>query len=168
MNNISDFITWCNLNSGFLTVIIFVLTLLIGWLSGFFAQIKKRPKFNIELIDIPTFCCKKETKRKENNHDCYRTIIALYLSITNIGTAPTSILDVEVGYKTNSWDHLFSWLWIKQTNSLEDFTANVEGYTKIYPFFTQKNYLMNNSTNLFINIGENKFGMKYFESIEYW
>src|SRR5574344_1947769 len=153
MLNIKPIIDWCNNNSGFLTLIIFILTICFGWLSGFFAQIRKQPKFKIELINIPTFCCKVPTGRTDNDIIYYRTAIVLYLSISNIGTAPSDILEVEVGYKTKSLDHLFTWLWLKQVNSLLDFAVNFNDYQKVYPFFTQKNFLMDNQTNTFLNIG---------------
>ena len=52
---IKDITDWCNQNSGFLTAIIFILTLVIGWISGFFKLIRKRPKFKIETIEGATF-----------------------------------------------------------------------------------------------------------------
>jgi hypothetical protein len=52
----NELINWTNINSGFLTLLIFVIILLFGWMSGIFNNLRHRPKFIIDIIPDPTFC----------------------------------------------------------------------------------------------------------------
>ena len=165
---IQTIIDWCNINAGFLTLIIFIISILLGWLSGIFTHIKRRPKLILDLINIPSFLCFVKTGRKKENIETYRIAISLYLTIKNIGTASTSITKVRVGYKIKSKLYKYKHFWIEQINALEDFSADMNGYKKVYPFFTQQNALINNDTNLHLKEGEYKNGIKYFESPEFW
>lgn len=168
MESIKEIINWCNSNCGFLTLLLFLMTILWGWVSGFFSQIKKKPKFKIEILGAPTFCCKMSTNRICHETPCFRTIVVLYLSVSNIGNAASSINEIKVGYKTKAIDYIFKRYWLKEHVSLLDFTAKIGEDTKVYPFFNQKNNLTENKTDCYLNIGQNKLGIVYFESEEYY
>lgn len=164
MDIIKDIINWSNTNSGFLALLIFVISIIIGWVSGIFTHIKRKPKFSIDLIKIPSFICPVATGREKYNLPTYRTAIVLYLDISNVGTAPAAIKMIRVRYKTKSNNYL----WLNQINALEDFTAEMNEHVKVYPFFTQNNNLMKNDSNRYLREGDNKSGIEYFESDEYW
>ena len=104
-------IHWANQNSGFLGLLIFVATLLLGWVSGIFRYLRHKPEFKLEVIPGPTLCCVITTGKKHEEFDIHRTGISLYLSVTNIGTSASSIKTIQVAFH---W-HLkpFSWLWLR-------------------------------------------------------
>ncbi|NRG17967.1 hypothetical protein HPQ64_09735 [Rhizobiales bacterium] len=165
-----------NQNQGVLTLSLFVATILIGWISGIFKALRQRPRLLVKLIDGPTFCCTFLTGRKHKNFDTHRTGIALYLNISNLGSAPTSITSIEVGYH---W-HLrplsmvwlkfrIGWFWIKhQSISLDDFQADIGDSVKIFPFLTQRNRLSPSESKTYLRIGESTNGVVYFEQEESW
>lgn len=74
-----------NDNQGVVGVTIFVATLILGWVSGIFSALRRRPKFKIGLIDGPTFVCTFLTGKKFDDYDVHRTAVALYLKIANVG-----------------------------------------------------------------------------------
>lgn len=142
----------------------------MGWVSGFFRDMIKKPRFVIELIDGPTFCCNFQTGRDYNEHKSHRTAIALYLSIENIGTAPSSIREVQVGYHNKTFRYTFMWFWLKETTALIDFnyTMGNSGTVKIYPFLRQKSYFVQYDNDTFLEIGKGTSGVVYFEQDESW
>jgi hypothetical protein len=166
---LKDIVEWSNTNSGFLSLIIFVITILFGWLSGIFGSLRRRPKFKVEVIEGPSLCCTLNTGRKYNGHDTHRTVISLYLSITNIGTAASQIMDIHVGYHNFSFKYTFKWFWLKQrTNSLVDFRINIGDHIKYYPFLTQVSSISGRPTDTFLEAGKSAVGMEYFEQSEAW
>ena len=165
---IKTIIEWCNINAGFLTLIIFIISIILGWISGIFTHLKRKPKLEFDLINIPSFLCLVKTGRQKDNIDTYRTAIVLYLRIRNIGNISTSITKVRVGYKIKSKKYMFKQFWLNPINALEDFSTEMNGYKKVYPFFTQQNALIKNNTNLYLREGEDKNGIEYFESPEFW
>ena len=90
-----NLLTWINNNAGVVSVLIFVVSLVIAWLSGVLKFIAKlfitRPQFQIEALPGPTICSTFLTGKKFNNYDVHQTGISLYLKITNIGNRPSSI-----------------------------------------------------------------------------
>lgn len=166
-NALSQLIKWCNENAGFLSLLIFFAVILFGWLTGIFRALMSRPKFIIDIVDQPTFCCTFDTGRERNGHKTHRTAIVLYLKITNIGSASSSIESIEAGTHNYTFKYTFLWYWIKQTISLRDFSVDMgHGDLKIYPFLTQKNYLIPNETISFLEVGRIRSGIEYFEQFE--
>jgi hypothetical protein len=166
---LKNIIDWSNTNPGFLSLLLFVTTILLGWVSGIFKSLIKRPKFQIEVIEGPSLCCTFNTGRKFNNHDTHRTVISLYLSITNIGTASSQIMDVKVGYNHSSLKHIFKWYWFPQrTNALADFGIQIGDHYKVYPFLVQMSAISMRPTDTFLEAGKNVIGIEYFEQNEAW
>jgi len=164
---LSQLIKWCNENTGFLSLLIFIALLLFGWLSGIFRALRNRPKFIIDIVDQPAFCCTFDTGRERNGYKTHRTAIVLYLKITNRGSASSSIDSIEVGSHNYTFKYTFLWYWIKQTTSLRDFCVDMgHGDLKIYPFLTQKNFLMVNEITSFLDVGRITSGIEYFEQFE--
>ena len=88
-----------NENQGVLTVVLFVLTILIGWISGIFKAILRKPNLKIRVLPGPTFACVFGTGGNHNGYDTHSTGIALYLNISNVGLSPTEITQIKVGYR---------------------------------------------------------------------
>lgn len=173
----SDIIGWLNDNEGFVTVLVFIATLLLGWVSGIFQALRRKPKFKIEVLPGPSICSVFNTGNKYEGYDTHRTAIALYLKITNIGNAPSNIDKVEVGYHWNitglsllSLKYRLGWFWIKNlTVAIEDFcTPFGEDNIKFYPFLLQKSVVSNSTIDTYLEVGKNAIGVVYFEQNESW
>ncbi|MCX9111355.1 hypothetical protein OKS80_00365 [Aeromonas veronii] len=168
--------TWTNYNQGVLSVALFVITLIFGWFSGIFSALRRKPKFKIEAIPGPTFCCTYPTGNKHQEYDAHQTAIAIYLHISNIGSAPSSIHKIRVGYHWDitPWSLLWlknsiGWFWIEhQAIALADFQVKIGENIKIYPFLTQKNQLSPVTSDSFLEVGKSTNGVVYFEQPESW
>jgi len=160
-------IDWSNHNSGFLTLIIFIVTLLLGWISGIFKALIKKPKLAIELIKTPSFCSTFDTGRKKNGVDIHRTAILLYLKILNVGSEATEPHKISVGYKAKNNFIPFKWCWIEhETTLLSDFTMAMGDKIKAFPFLKQKNELISNKLSTYLKVGQSINGLVYFEQDE--
>lgn len=176
MDIVSSFLSWMNANQGVLTFLIFLVTVLLGWVSGIFSALRRRPKLKVSLIDGPTFSCTYNTGAEHNGFDAHRTGIALYLHVTNYGSAPTSITAVEIGYhwhlrpvSKSWWKYRVGWFWLTQQSvALVDFQAAIGRSTKVYPFLTQINHLSDARPKTYLRIGEATNGVVYFEQQESW
>ena len=167
---------WLNNNQGVLGFAIFVITLLLGWLSGIFSALRRRPKFRIYLIEGPTFCCTFATGGKHNEVPVHRTGVALYLNVANVGSAPSSIGGVAVGYHIPA--RLFSldwfryrlgWLWLThQIACIHDFQSQIGESVKVYPFLIQRSVLSGDSADTYLQPGQAANGVVYFEQSDSW
>ncbi len=107
----------------------------------------------------------------------HTTAFSLYLNISNIGSAPSSIQKIYIGYH---WDlepfsinwlkYKIGWFWLKhETVISEDFRVDIgNDNVKIFPFLTQKNSLLPMQVDKFLNIGKAVNGIVYFEQPESW
>lgn len=170
-------IDWFNQNSGFVSVLIFIVTLLVGWITGIFKALQRKPKFKIEIIPGPTLCSVLFTGKKYQGYDVHRTAISLYLKISNIGYAPSNIDRIEVGYHWNinqlNWlwfKYRLGWFWIRQqTVAMTDFhVALGDENFKFYPFLFQKSIVVPSDINTYLEIGNKIIGIVYFEGEEQW
>lgn len=167
---------WTNENQGLISVALFIITVIIGWFSGIFSALRRKPKFKIETIPGPTFSCTYLTGSKHHEYDAHQTAIAIYLHISNIGAASSSIHKIRVGYHWNltPWSLLWlkysiGWFWIEhQAVALTDFQVKMGDSIKVYPFLIQKNYLSPAQTETFLEIGRSTNGVVYFEQAESW
>lgn len=167
---------WLNNNQGVVGFAIFVITLLLGWLSGIFAALRRRPKFRLRLIDGPTFCCTFATGAEHNRFPVHRTGIALYLAVANVGSAPSSISSVAVGYHVavrplaQGWlRYRLGWLWLtNQIASIHDFQSQIGEGVKVYPFLTQRSVLSGESVDTYLQPGQSTNGVVYFEQDDSW
>lgn len=171
----SELASWLNENQGVLTLSIFFATIFLGWVSGIFSALRRRPKFNIRLIDGPTFACTFPIGKLKGQFEMHRTCISLYLGISNVGSSASSIELVSVAYHWNL--RPFSLLWIKysvgwfwldrQAVALENFQGRIGGYTKIFPFLFQGNIGVQ-AAGTFLNVGQSINGVVYFEQVDSW
>jgi hypothetical protein len=167
---------WLNNNQGVVGVAIFVITLLLGWLSGIFSALRRRPKFRLRLIAGPTFCCTFTTGAEHNGFPVHRTGMALYLNVVNVGSAPSSISSVAVGYHlpvqplARGWfRYRLGWLWLSnQIVSIHDFQSQIGENVKVYPFLTQRSVLSGESANTYLQPGQATNGVVYFEQSDSW
>jgi len=165
-------IEWCNQNAGFVSVLLFGATIILGWVSGIFKSIIKKPRFKIRLLPGPTFVTTFDTGEKHEGHEVHKTALALYLRITNVGTAPANIQRIGVAYHWNItkfnllWiRYRLFWFWLRQqTVIMEDFSYDFGENLKVYPFLFQKSALLPSEGNsLYLNEGQNTIGVVYFE-----
>lgn len=167
---------WLNDNQGVLGTAIFLLTLGLGWVSGIFAALRRKPKFKIRLLPGPNLCCTFPTGKLEGEYEVHRTAISLYLAIANVGSAASSIESVAVGYHCHlrpfSWQWLrytFGWHWLRyQTAAVHDFQASIGDNIKIYPFLVQSSILSGSSATTFLQPGQATNGVVYFEQSDSW
>ena len=166
-----------NENQGVLAVGLFVLTILLGWVSGIFKALRRKPDIKMCTLPGPTFACVFGTGRKHNGYDTHCTSIALYLRVSNVGTSPTTITDVKVGYRQNirpqnTIDFLryrARWLYIDdQSIALSDFQVSIGENIKFYPFLVQKSAVFGESANTYLEPGRATNGIVYFEQPESW
>jgi hypothetical protein len=167
---------WCNENQGIVSIGIFATTLLFGWVSGIFSALRRRPKFKITSIGGPTFCCTYVIGKRLGDYEIHRTGIALYLRVTNIGSAASSIQSISVGYHWQirpfslQWlRYSIGWFWItEETVALSDFQVKIGENIKVYPFLTQKSALFLGDSNTYLGIGQSINGVVYFEQDDSW
>ncbi|MBE0533117.1 MAG: hypothetical protein IH626_20030 [Rhodospirillales bacterium] len=167
---------WVNKNQGILAVILFAVTAFYGWVSGIFSALRRKPKFKIALIQGPSFCCTFLTGKKSDDFAVHRTGIALYLQISNVGSAPSSIENISVGYHWSlnrislQWlRYAVGWFWLhEQSIAINDFQANIGANIKVYPFLTQRSILSGESADTFLEVGQSTNGVVYFEQSDSW
>jgi hypothetical protein len=173
---IYDFLKWTNENQGVLTILIFLFTILLGWTSGIFQSLRRKPKFKIEILPGPSLCSTFPIEEKYNDYNVHKTAIALYLKVTNVGNAPSSIDNVSAGYHWHL--HRLNWMWLKYCLmwfwlehpivSMQDFQYDFGGNIKIYPFLLQRTVSIMNSPDVYLLVGQSVNGVVYFEQSESW
>jgi hypothetical protein len=167
---------WSNDNQGVVSIAIFVVTVVFGWASGIFSALRRRPKFKLALIQGPTFCCTYLIDKRHGDFDVHRTGVALYLLISNVGSAASSIEKISVGYHWHlkpfsvKWiKYRLGWFWLtEQTIALADFQATIGGKTKVYPFLGQINSLSPARPTTYLEAGRSTNGVVYFEQTDSW
>lgn len=159
-----------NENSGFLVLLIFITTLVIGWITGLLSYYRKRPKFEIRIIQLSTFGCVIDLKRTYEEYPVHKTAFAIYLEIANVGNAPSSVGKIELGYLLSDLRPKWrtSRVWIEESISKSDFRIKFNGsdFIKVLPFLKQHNEYYNNSVDTYLEIGKSAIGMTYFEDSE--
>lgn len=161
-------IDWTNQNSGFLTLILFVITLVLGWISGIFRALIHKPKFKIGIIQGPTFLSSFSAGKEFNGSETHRTAAAIYLSVTNVGTAPAQIVSVRLGYHNYSFKYTFLWFWLNSIPAIGDFGHTIGENLRVFPFLFQKNYLAVPPVSTYLQSGQETTGVVYFEQPESW
>lgn len=170
METLKNIISWTNENSGFVSVLIFLITLLIAWISGFFRMLVNKPKLKIQIINQCSFCCVFDLNEKYNDLPVHKSAFVIYIKITNIGKAPTSIGKIKLGYFKSDFTHKFfsKRNWLTETISKEDFKFPFENSEnlKVFPFLKQRNQLITNDSDTYLSIGKQNNGIIYFEELE--
>jgi hypothetical protein len=167
---------WSNDNQGVLSIGLFVVTMSFGWVSGIFSALQQKPKFNLRLINGPTFCCSYPIGRTNGEHEVHRTGIAIYLAVANVGSAASSIVNISIGYhwhihpfSVDWFKYSIGWFWLhEQTAALTDFQAKIGGNIKVFPFLTQSNHLAPVDAETYLQPGQSTNGVVYFEQSDSW
>ncbi len=136
-------VDWANSNSGFLSLILFLVALFLGWISGVFKNFVQKPCFRIRQLSGPNCCAVLSTGKIYNESPVHRTAISIYLRVTNTGNVSSSIDNVEAAFHWHLkpfsllWlRYRFFWCWIRQPAvSLDPFMVSLGEQQKIYPFF---------------------------------
>lgn len=166
---LTDIIDWTNKNSGFLGLLLFVLTLIISWISGLFKFIKKRPKFKIRIIENATFGSIIDLNTTHHDLPVHKTAFAIYIEVTNVGNAPSSIGKINLGYLLS--DMKSKWRtsrnWIVETISKSDFKVEFKNSDKVrgFPFLKQANEIQG-KVDTYLQVGKSANGIVYFEQSE--
>ena len=171
---IDSLIKWSNGNTGFQSLLLFLTTIFLGWISGIFRSLKTKPKFKIEIIPGPNFCSTFEVGEQYNNYEVHQTGISLYLKVSNIGNSPASIKNIKLAFHWNIklsnfllWlRYKIGWDWISYpTIALIDFGYDIgkRGGVKIYPFLIQSSRISGGQADTYLSVGKNINGVVYFE-----
>lgn len=169
-------IKWLNENQGLLSVIVFFSSIVIGWLTGILRALVRKPRFKIRVIPKMTFGTvyltgEKYTPPRLGTYDVHITAFVIYLEITNIGSAPSNLGKVKIGYyKDDGRNTLFQKrLWITETNILADFSIPVgDGQVIRIPHLRQKDPQFDQNYDGFLEVGQSKLGAAYFEQSPRW
>jgi hypothetical protein len=167
---------WLNENQGVVSSLIFAVTIFLGWVSGIFGSLRRKPKLRLQSLPGPTFCSTFPTGNKQDGHDTHRTAICLYLNIANVGSAPTSVDNVEIGYHWHVQPFSLTWLryrvcwfWLRnQVAMLQDFQIKIGDHFKVFPSLFQRSTILGDALNTYLEIGRSVNGVVYFEQTESW
>ena len=172
----SDLVRWCNENGGFVSVALFVVTLLVAWLGGLFKLLRHKPRFAISVLPGPNFACTYATGGKFGEYEVTRTFFALYLNVANRGSAAGTIETVTLGYKwslnrlnSDFIRYVLGWCWLPTMISMLDFHYMLRsGGAKFYPFLIQRSTVLQTGVDLYLPIGKSEHGVIYFEERDAW
>jgi hypothetical protein len=122
-------------------------------------------------IEGPTFVCTFGVGEKHEGYDVHRTGIALYLKVSNVGSAPASMENVAVGYRWHIipfsrqwWRYGIFRFWLsEQTIALDDFQATIGDQLKLFPFLFQRSSISGDSSDTYLEVGRSTNGVVYFE-----
>lgn len=167
---------WLNANEGVLALLLFAGSAAFAWFSGIITALQRRPRLRVKVIPGPTMYTVQAVGPMVQGYDTHRVSIAIYIQISNAGSAPTSIGDIHVGYKWSLiplsplwWQRSFQTHWITQQSvAIQDFQVALgeSGDVKVYPFLTQKSSISGGSAKTYLEIGEMTNGVIYFEEAD--
>ncbi len=176
MDAITKAAAWANENEGVVSILIFTVTLFLAWVSGIFQSLRRRPKFKLGLIPGPTLCCTFVTGEMRDGYPIHRTALSLYLKISNVGSAASSVENVSVAYHWHlrpiSWNWIkyrVLWFWLHHPAvTMEDFQYNFGEKIKVYPSLFQGSATLGHSTETYLDVGRTVNGIVYFEQNDSW
>ena len=175
--NWQSFIKWTNDNSGFLSFILFIATVLFGWFSGLFNSLIRKPKLKVRFIEKASFYCFFYTGNKyyhpnlKETFDLHQTGFSVYMSIANIGNMPTSIDKIYLGYYRNhKKGSLFGRQinWLPQWHTFDNFKIEYENATITIPPLRIRTEFFMDKDNDSLGVGRSIVGVAYFEQEESW
>ncbi|QNF31852.1 hypothetical protein HUW51_03625 [Adhaeribacter swui] len=176
-NSWTDLIKWTNDNSGFLSLILFLVTILFGWISGLFNSLIKKPKLKVRFIEKSSFFSffytgnQSYEEQLNETFNLHQTGFAVYMSIANVGNMPTSIDKIYLGYyKNTTKTKLFDkqMVWLPQSHIFADFKFEYgESLVFIPPLRTRSDVFNQRRTDS-LDVGESIVGVAYFEQGEAW
>lgn len=179
MKIFQQIIDWTNTNSGFVSIILFIATILYGWLSGLFNSLIKKPKLKIRFIDKLSFYSYYKTgtdyynEELNETYDVHKTGFVVYMSIVNVGNMATSIDKIYMAYYKNKQYPWYRFIkekvWLAQWHSIDSFVIPIKNERSIsVKSLRIRSHEFDNSNTSFINIGDSLIGVAYFEQQEAW
>lgn len=173
---IQTLIDWFNENEGLLSVILFLMSLLFGWITGIFRSLVRKPRFRIRIIPKMTFGTiyltgEKYTPPTLGTYKVHKTAFVIYLEITNVGSAASNLGKIEIGYYKDDGKSTFFQrrLWIRETNILADFVIPTgDGQAVRIPHLRQSSLEFNQHYDGFLQVGQSILGAAYFEQYASW
>jgi hypothetical protein len=174
--NIEEIQNWLNDNTGVVSVFLFLGTILVGWLTGFFKALIRRPRFKIRVIPKMTLGCVFNTGRQytppmQGTYDLTKTAFVIYLEIINAGTTASNLGKIRIGYNRNNGKRAIfqKRLWIYEYNILDTFSIpSGDGQSLLIPHLRQVTPELNKSYNGYIEVGNSLIGAAYFEQPVSW
>lgn len=168
---------WLNSNVGVLNLLLFLITLILGWFSGIFKAIRKRPRFKIRIIEKMTYGSFFQTGEQYTpptlgTYDLHKTAFVLYLEITNTGTADSKIGKIHIGYYPDTdkgkWREKRNW--IVESSIISNFAIPIADSEKALaiPHLKQKNEPDYSSLNTYLKVGDSINGVSYHEQNRCW
>lgn len=173
-----ELIKWTNDNSGFLSLVLFIITAIAAWISGLFKSLIKKPELKIRFISKMSFYSffftgkKWVNKELKEEFELHKTGFVSYMSIVNIGNKGTTIDKIWLGYYKNSTEkHWFKRdiQWLTQWHSLGNFKiAMSDGSEIVVNSLRIKNNIYDNGKNDELDVGKSLVGIAYFEQETAW
>lgn len=176
MEYLDIIIEWTNDNSGFLSLILFLATILYGWLSGLFSSLIKKPNLKVRFISKVSFYSTYSTNekyepKKGEVYDVHKTGFVVYIVISNIGNMPTAIDKIYLGYKKNKKMNIFEkskFVWLSQWHAFTPFKTKMKNDSDLfYSTLRIKDYPTDTSDS-YLRVGESITGTAYFEQVKAW
>jgi len=174
-----EIIKWTNDNSGFLALVLFLISVIYGWLSGMFNSLIKKPKLNVRFIPKMSFYSFYYTGKKWLNKDLneefelHKTGFVSYMSISNIGNKTTTIDKIWIGYYKSTtkrkWLNKNNIQWLTQWHPIDNFMYTMtDGSQVMVNNLRVKNNIFDNIDNNSLEIGKSLTGVAYFEQETAW
>jgi hypothetical protein len=175
MEIIQRIIEWTNNNSGFLSLIIFIATIMYGWFSGLFSSLIKKPKLSIRFIEKISFYSKfnvgEQFVSNGFTYEMHKTGFVVYMCISNVGNKDTAIDKIYLGYQKNKPRRFWNkkeFVWLPQWHALTPFQSKFKNESiLIFSSLRVRDNPSENSSD-FLRIGESITGTAYFEQVKAW
>lgn len=171
-----EFKNWLNNNIGVLNVILFLISIAFGIFSGIFKSIIKKPKFKIRIIPKMTFGStfltgETYTAIESENYGIHKTAFVTYIDVTNIGTEASTIGKIRIGYYVDDGKNTFfkKRVWVNESSVLDDFGIPIAtGKCLVTPNIRRSRVEIEEQYSSFLEIGDSKNGICYFEQSSSW
>ncbi|MEY2639721.1 MAG: hypothetical protein RIR90_1203, partial [Bacteroidota bacterium] len=160
-------------NSGFVSVIIFIVGIVFAWFSGIITALRRKPNLSIRVINKATFYSIWDTDEYENktNNRLRKLAIAIYIRIANVGEKDTSIDKITVSYKIQETKLLFfkRTMILSQWHLLNNITFGLEDKAIILRTLRQTDLVFGDNHNVdYLSVGKSLTGVAYFEQDKFW
>ncbi len=173
-----EIIKWTNDNTGFLSLLIFIITVLAGLISGLFKSLIRKPNLKIRFIRKMSFYSfffigeKWNNKELKEEFNLHKTGFVSYMSIANVGNKRTTIDKIWIGYHKNTVKK--KWFkkeiqWLAQLHPLANFKiAMNDGSEIVVNNLRVKNNVYDNIEHSVLEVGKSLIGVAYFEQRKAW
>jgi hypothetical protein len=170
---------WSNSNEGYISLLAFFITLILGLVTGLFKSLIKTPKVKVIFLEKMKFYSNFEIDLKFHNqrddkiYPVHKTAFVVYMKISNIGNTPTSIEKIFLGYYTKKAMFWKKYLWLPMLHTPQAFSIPLKATRpnseeKLLMLPTLITGGLFKQADLFLEIGKQLIGTVYFEGSESW